>query len=179
MRLPLSARFFVHDQHLVDRDELDAGLVLVVDRALPSEAPAGGELIAEVDLAPDSPGIDVDSYRALVEVAESADRLRLGPALAGDLPDGAETMLTAMLQPLIDHPSAALLRPDVLAFLADSPPLAEPALDPRWRRPAGLGEAAGDDWTPDAPTGLRLFVVDRDEMLALGTTRELGRPDGG
>jgi hypothetical protein len=180
VRLPLSARFFVHDQHLVDRGELDAGLVLVVDRALPSEAPAGGELIAEVDLAPDSPGIDVDSYRALVEVAESADRLRLGPALAGDLPDGTETMLTAMLQPLIDHPSAALLRLDVLAFLADSPPLAEPALDPA--RAASLlasVEAAGDDWTPDAPTGLRLFVVDRDEMLALGTTRELGRPDGG
>jgi hypothetical protein len=180
VRLPLSARFFVHDQHLVDRGELDAGLVLVVDRALPSEAPAGGELIAEVDLAPDSPGIDVDSYRALVEVAESADRLRLGPALAGDLPDGTESMLTAMLQPLIDHPSAALLRPDVLAFLADSPPLAEPALDPALAASLLASvEAAGDDWTPDAPTGLRLFVVDRDEMLALGTTRELGRPDGG
>jgi len=180
VRLPLSARFFVHDQHLVDREEIDSGLVLVVDRALPSDAPDGGELIAEVDLAPGRAGIDVDSYRALVEVAESADRLRLGPAIADDLPDDDEAILAAMLQGLVDHPSSNLLRPDVLTFLADSPRLAEPALDPALAgRLLASIEAAGDDWTADAPTGLRLFLLDREETLALGTTRELGRPDDG
>ena len=36
------------------------------------------------------------SYRALVEVAEPADRLRLGPAIAGDLSDGEEAVLEIM-----------------------------------------------------------------------------------
>jgi hypothetical protein len=180
VRMPLNARFFVHEQRLVDRDELDGGLVLVVDRALPSEAPDGGELIAHVALTSDSPGIDVASYRALVEVAEPADRLRLGPAIARDLSDGEEAVLTAVLQGLVDRPADALLRPEVLAFLADNPPLVEPALDPALAgRLLASVEAAGDDWSPDDPTALRLFVVDRDEMLALGTRRELGRPVDG
>jgi hypothetical protein len=154
--------------------------VLVVDRALPSDAPEGGELIAQVDLPAGRAGIDVDSYRDLVAVAESADRVRLGPAITGDLTAGEAAMLVGVLQGLVEDPSHTLLRPDVLAFLADRPQLAEPALDPALAgRLLASIEEAGDDWAPEAPTGLRLFVVDRDEMLALGTTRELGRPDDG
>jgi hypothetical protein len=180
VRLPLSARFFVHQQHLLDRDEIDGGLVLVVDRALPSDAPDGGELIAQVELPAGRAGIDVDSYRQLVEVAGSADRVRLGPAVAGDLTDGEAAMLGGYLQGLVEDPSHTLLQPEVLAFLADSPPLAEPALDPALAgRLLASIEAAGDEWTPDAPTALRLFLVDRDEMLALGTRRELGPPADG
>jgi hypothetical protein len=106
--------------------------------------------------------------------------VRLGPAVAGDLTDGEAAMLGGYLQGLVEDPSHTLLQPEVLAFLADSPPLAEPALDPALAgRLLASIEAAGDEWTPDAPTALRLFLVDRDEMLALGTRRELGPPADG
>ncbi len=179
VRFPLTSRFFVHDDHLVDRDRLDGGLVLVVDRAVAADAP-DGELIAEADLRPGAEGIDLTAYRALLDEAGAADRLRLGPAVTAELAEDELIFVTTALEGLVDDPEDTLLDPVVLAFLAGRPQLAEPALDPvlAGRLLDSIEAAGDDDWSPEAATGLRLYLVDRDEMLDFATPQELGRPDG-
>jgi hypothetical protein len=173
VRFPLSSRFFVHDDHLVDRDELEGGLVLVVDDELAAEAP-DGELVARADL---STGLDVEAYRALVDAARSADELDLGAELTADLTAAEQALATTVLTGVLDDPGPGLLRTDVLTFLAEHPALAQPALDPGLAADvlASL-DALDDGWRPGTATGLRLYAVDRDEMLDVATVSEVGRP---
>ena len=176
VRFPLTSRFFVHDDHLVDRDGLEGGLVLVVDAALPSEAP-DGDLIAEAPLQPGEPALDVEAYRQLVATAEAAGEVRLGPEVAGALDEDERTLVTATVQGVLDEPERALLDASLLEFLAGHPALAEPALDPGAAADLLASiEDLGDDWDPDRAVGVRLFLVDREAMLDFATTRELGRP---
>jgi hypothetical protein len=173
---PLTSRFFVHDDHLVDRDDLEGGLVLVVDGALPSEAP-DGELIAEARLRPDDPTLDIAAYRELVAAAEAADAVRLGPEVTSALGDDERSIVTAAVEAVVDEPSEALLDANVLEFVAGHPRLAEPALDPdAAARLLASIEPLGDDWDADRAVGLRLFLVDREAMLDFAGTNELGRP---
>ena len=169
---PLQDRFFVHDDHLVDRDGVDGGLVLVVDDELAEPAPAG-ELIAAADLGT---GLAVDDFRALSAAARGADTVELGDALAGSLSPSEVAVVAALLDDARRDPEA-LLRPDLLRFLADHPAPVSPALDPR--RAARLLtslRALDRPWRPGTPTGVRLFLLDRDEVLAEATAAEIGRP---
>ena len=172
LRFPLTSRFFVHDDRLVDRDKLDGGLVLVVDEEMPSDI-TDGELVATADLAS---GFDVDSYRVLVAQAREGDEVRLGASAAETLSSDEELLAGVVLEGVLDNPEESLLRPDVLGFLADHPEIDEPALDPELvTRVLDSIEASEGDWRPSRPTGLRLFLVDREQMLGVATRHEIGR----
>jgi hypothetical protein len=176
VRFPLTSRFFVHDDHLVDRDRLEGGLVLVVDAALPSDAP-DGELIAEARLDPDEPTLDLDAYRELVATAEAAREVRLGPEVTGSLGPDERTLVAAAFRAVVDDPERAVLDTSVLEFVAGHPALVEPALDPdAAARLLASIEDLGDGWDPDGAAGIRLFLVDREEMIDFAGTNELGRP---
>jgi hypothetical protein len=67
----------------------------------------------------------------------------------------------------------------MLAFLADHPILEQPALDPRLAaRVLASIEALGDEWHPGTATRLRLYLVDREELLDVATIHEIGRASG-
>jgi hypothetical protein len=173
VRFPLGARFFVHHDRLVDRDEVTGGVVLVADGELPGPTP-DGDLVAELDLGA---GLDVEAYRALVEAAGDARRtpVELGPELSATLSADEEALVTAMLSDVLDDPEAALLRTDLLAFLAEHPAPESPALDRDLAaRVLASLEADGGDWRPDTATGIRVFVLDRAEVLDFATSGEIG-----
>ena len=174
VRFPLTYRTFVHDSRLVDRHDLSGGLVLVVDDELRTPVD-DGELVADADLGA---GLAVDDYRALVAAAEAADGVVLGDEMAAGLTDGERRAAEAFVDGMLDDPARALLRPDVLTFLAGDPPLAAPALDAdRAARLLASIEDAGGTWRPGTPTALRLYLLDRDELLDAATTAEIG-PSG-
>lgn len=166
IKYPLTSRFFVHDQHLVDRDQVDGGIVLLVDRVLPADAPDGGELVAAIDLAPDA-RLDVTSLDALIAQAESADDVRLGPemerALAALSPE-LELLLTAAFESLADNPRGLLMNPLVLEQLRDHQ-LEHPALDPRLAARVLDSLDDGDPVVAGQATRLRVYLLDRDEVL--------------
>jgi len=174
VRFPLTYRTFVHDSRLVDRHDLNGGLVLVVDDELRTPVD-DGELVADADLGT---GLAVDDYRALVAEAEAADGVVLADEMAAGLTDGERRAAEAFVDGMLDDPAKALLHPDVLTFLAGDPPLAAPALDAdRAARLLASIEDAGGTWRPGTPTGLRLYLLDRDELLDAATTAEIG-PSG-
>jgi hypothetical protein len=177
VRFPLTDRFFVHDSRLVDRADLASGLVFVVDREVESPTPPG-ELIAEVDL---ESGLAVDDYRALVAAAEAADgEVVLGDELAASLADDERALIVSFLDRLLDAPDAVLLNPDLLAFLADNPPLASPALEPeRAARVLASIEGRSTPWRPGTPTSIRAYLLGRDDILATATPGEIGRAGRG
>ena len=170
VREPLGSRFFVHDARLVHRDRLDGGLVLVVDEEMPSRRPPG-ELVAEVDLPG---GFPTAAYRALVAEARSTEAVVLGPdagaALdaAGD--DAAQEAFTRLLDAVVDDPAEALMAPAILDFVIDHP-LAAPAFDPARLREVRAGL---DGWHRGTPTGLRLFLLDEQEIRTIATRGEIG-----
>ena len=177
VKLPLSDRFFVNDDRLVDRDQLDGGLVLVAMSLTPRDPPAGGELIAEVDFGH---GLS-EAYTRLVEAAKATDEVRYGPrtdealdaAAGGD--DDIRGMGESVLLTVVTAPDRALTNPFVLDVL-ESGPLAEPELavdDVRAVREA-LDQLAHDDVAGNV-TGLRLYLLDGDEMLDFAVGSEVGR----
>ncbi len=176
VRYPLTDRFFVHDTHLVDRDAVGSALLFVVDDELPSTTPPG-ELIAQVDL---HAGLAVGDYRALVAAAEDADEVDLGDELGAGLSERERALTTQLVEGLLDDPEAGLLRPDLLEFLAGNPALRSPALDPD--RAARLLDSIEDrtkPWRPGTPTGIRVFLLDREETLATASVVEIGRAADG
>jgi hypothetical protein len=177
VRHPLTDRFFVHDQRLVDRELLDGGLVLVVDTELAAEAPPGA-LVAEADLGTD---LDVDAYRSLVATARAAGEVVPGPAVERALqalPDENVQLMTAvLLAQIADEPEDALLQTVLLEFVRDHP-LVEPAFDPDdIDRVLATLDALDGDSAVDRLTGLRVFLLDRDDMLDVAWTHEVGRAD--
>ena len=176
VRYPLTDRFFVHDSRLVDRDAVGSALLFVVDDELPSTTPPG-ELIAQVDL---HAGLAVGDYRALVAAAEDADEVDLGDELGAGLSERERALTTRLVEGLLDDPEAGLLRPDLLEFLAGNPALRSPALDPD--RAARLLDSIEDrttPWRPGTPTGIRVFLLDREETLATASVVEIGRAADG
>ncbi|MGH9261491.1 MAG: hypothetical protein ACRD08_16625, partial [Acidimicrobiales bacterium] len=104
------------------------------------------------------------------------DEVRLGASVTETLSSDEELFAGVVLEGVLDDPEAGLLRPDVLAFLADHPEIEEPALDPELvTRVLASIEASEGDWRPGRPTGLRLFLVDREQMLGIATRHEIGR----
>ncbi|HET6950004.1 MAG TPA: hypothetical protein VFI47_06505 [Acidimicrobiales bacterium] len=169
VRHPLGARFFVHDQHLVDRDRVTGGVVLVVDGAAPTRTPPG-DLVATASL---DGAAAAHRYRALLAAARD-DEVVLGAgaeaALAGMIP-AEHAFMAAALGAMGDAPEH-LLNPLVLDFLLDHPVMA-PAFDRADLR--AVRDALAGGWDPDDPAELRVYVLDRPQVLATGRVGELGR----
>lgn len=175
VRHPLTDRFFVHDERLVDRERLEGGLVLVVERAaLPGDVPSGGELVTEVDVESD---FDVDAYRSLVATARQADEVRIGAAAeraVDDLPADIGELVSALLDALEDDPRGVMQQRLLLEFLHDHP-IEQPAFDPDdvARVLDTLDAWAGA--TAGPVTGLAVYHLDREEMADYARTSEIGR----
>jgi hypothetical protein len=173
VRLPLSTRFFVHDDRLARRADVDGAVVVVVDRALPTPAPAGGELVSEVDLQPGY-DLDVAAYEALLAQAAAATSepppdLRSLPGLSDD----EARLWAAILEPVARDPER-LARPEVLTFLLDHPDVM-PWLDRELVArvfdtlpPVHELEASG------GMTRLRVYLLDRAETLRTARRSEIG-----
>ena len=148
------------------------GWCFVVDDGLASPTPPG-RLIGRADLGS---GLAVDDYRALVAAAEAADgEVVLGDELAASLTADERVLATASLDGLVDDPEAWLLRPEVLEFLAENPPLTSPALDPdQAARVLASIEGRTTPWRPGTATGIRVFLLDREDILATATPGEIG-----
>jgi hypothetical protein len=176
LRHPAFNRFYVSDQRLADRDEIDGGIVVVVNDDAFRNAPEGGELVAEAELWD---GFDHESYRALVATASDAGELRLGPAgdqAMADLPDDVRLLATGTLARIVDDPEIALQQAPVLEWVRDHPPEA-PALDPAaaGRVLASLDAVDTDDRHTEVAT-LHVYVLDRDEVLRVAGGHEISRP---
>jgi hypothetical protein len=178
VQLPLTDRFFVNDDRLVDREELDGGLVLVAESLSPRPPPPGGELIGRVEFR-DDPS---EAFTRLVEAAEATDEVRYGPETEAALDDvhGGDGSLRDMgesvLLSLVTNPQRSLTNATVLEVL-EAGPLESPELDPDDVRAVRdtLDRLAADDVSGNV-TGLRLYLLDRDEMLDFAVGSEVGRP---
>ena len=174
VRHPLTDRFFVHDERLVDRERLEGGLVLVVERALPGDVPSGGELVTEVDVESD---FDVAAYRSLVATARRADEVRIGAAAeraVDDLPANFGDLVWALLDALEDDPRGVLQQRLLLEFLHEHP-IEQPAFDPRDVARVLDTLDAWDGATAGPVTGMAVYHLDREEIVDYARTAEIGR----
>ena len=106
VHFPLTARYFVHDQRLVERDEVDGAVVLVLDHATPSPTPEGGELVLDLELEPGL-GVDPEAWDELVGQVEASTpptRAELGAALA-DLPPDEAVLWTEIVRSAVGRPA--------------------------------------------------------------------------
>jgi hypothetical protein len=173
---PFTLRFFVHHQRLADRAEVDGAIVVVVDRALPTTPPEGGELVADLDLDPDHE-IDLDAMDRLIGQAQSTSEVRLGPdltvALANMSPERAELLRRSILE-IPRQPGAMLVVPEILELLRDHP-IESPAIDPELAgRVLESLPAEGATPRPGNATRVRVYLLDREETLRTAYTAELG-----
>ena len=170
VRHPLTQRGAVHKDRLVRRSTVDSGLVLVVDTFTKGSAPRG-ELLADVDLG--GRRIDVRAYEALIAQARSGHEVRLGraaeAALAAISDPGLKFVMSQALHEIARQPAQALA-PSVLRFLRDHP-IEEPRLDPALIQ--RVLDTAPELWAADMAVGLRLYLVDRAELLKFAFPVEL------
>jgi hypothetical protein len=170
VRHPLTYRDFVDSSRLVERSAVDTGLVLVVDRATVEGRAPHGDLLAHVDL---DIHLDVPAFEALVAQAQSGHDVQLGRA--------AEEGLEAMSDPFrrlgfslvlgqITRRPREMLTSKTLRFLRDHP-VEQPRLDPALIE--RVLASVPDHWGPDTPVGLRLYRVDRAELLRIAHPGEL------
>jgi hypothetical protein len=167
---PLVDLAFVHDQRLAHRADVDGGIVLVFDAGTEGEAPAGGELVAEV-----TPGASYDTValRALVDQIEGADVV-IGADLQramSAVSDDYARVLTIALDNIARNPAQELLKPPVLDLLA-AHPLVSPRLDPTLIRQ--LRASLPDHPVIGEVSRIRAYLLDRDELLAAAFTIEVG-----
>ncbi|HEY2998280.1 MAG TPA: hypothetical protein VGJ43_06880, partial [Acidimicrobiales bacterium] len=167
---PLVDLAFVHDQRLAHRADVDGGIVLVFDAGTEGEAPAGGELVAEV-----TPGASYDTValRALVDQIEGADVV-IGADLQramSAVSDDYARVLTIALDNIARNPAQELLKPPVLDLLA-AHPLVSPRLDPALIRQ--LRASLPDHPVIGEVSRIRAYLLDRDELLAAAFTIEVG-----
>jgi hypothetical protein len=169
VRHPRTAQGFVDGDRLMDPSTLDTGLVLLVDTSRPA-IPPNGKLLSDIRL-PNR--LDVAAYTALILQAQSAPQVRLGPgaerALGAIADPGERFVIGHALTQIREQPVSTLV-PVVLRFLRDHP-IESPPLDPRLID--RVLRSVPDDWAPDAATGLRLYLVDRAELLRIANPREL------
>jgi hypothetical protein len=176
VRFPRWLWAFVAEDRLASRADVEGALMVVFDEDLPTEAPPGGELVAEHRFVDER--FDVAAYRRLVAAARDADRVRHGPALAQVVDDVAaeeRAFIEALFDQVLDDPESALSSRPVVGLLLEYPPV-EPALDT-----ADLARVEATllaDEAPGGVTGIRIFRLDRDETLTTARRNELGRPDG-
>lgn len=179
VRWPANQRYFIHDARLVDREQLDGGLMLLFDSPLPLDPPAGGELLAEVTLAP---GFDAEAYGELVAAASQHDEVVLGPEgeravdRMGSDKEAVRAYVDAFLDDVVDNPRRAFLNPAILEFVRDHP-LEQPVLDPEAVERVLDGLDVFDSAGP--PIGrMHLYLLDGGEMAELAYPPELDRsPD--
>jgi hypothetical protein len=166
---PLTQRGFVDGDRLVDAATVDRGLVLVVDTSRKGSAPQG-KLLADVDLGSH---LDVGAYTALIAQAQSGRAVRLGRAaesgLAAISDPGTRFVIAHALGQITTQPVQTIV-PAVLRFLRNHP-IEEPRLDPALIERVLASVPA--NWEPNAAVGLRLYLVDRDELLKIAGPREL------
>jgi hypothetical protein len=169
VRHTLSARHFVHDGRLVDRNSVDSGIVLAADSGLPA-VKVPGRLLADVDV---QPRFDATAYRKLLAQARSGGPVRVGHAGERAIKDVRDPRLRFLLAfglgRLHDSPATTLTRP-VLEFLRDHP-IESPQLDPRLIE--RTLDTAPDRWTPRTTLRIRLLLVDRDQLLRMALPGEL------
>jgi hypothetical protein len=191
VRFSLDHRWYVHDDHLADRDSVTSGLVVTVDSGTGTIEPVGDPLAA-VDT---NPGFDSGAHRALTAQIEAADELRLGPeveaalshlpdqwvaAVAGgeapgssialrdvasNMPDGGSQELAILLYlaNLPNEPVTGLLNVDLLEFLRDHQ-LAEPQLDQELI--IRLLDSLPDGAAVREPMRIDVHLLERGELLA-------------
>ncbi len=172
---PLSARFFVHDQRLVHRDTVDSGLLLVVDAELPANMPVGLDKIADLTLPSD---MDLAAYRALVTQVQVGGPVVLGSdaeAAMAAMDEPYRSIYRAVLRDLKTKAGDVLMDRPLLELLRDHP-LESPAIDPAMLRRQLDGLPA--DHLRGAITRIRVYLLDRDEVLRYGFPFELGAPPG-
>jgi hypothetical protein len=162
VRAPLALRGFVHDDRMVDPSTVDTGLVLIGDAAKPANTAPRGILLADVDLR-NRP--DPRAFEELVAQAQTGGEVRLGPAAAEALAAMSDPFqhlsVSVSLADIAQRPRKVLTA-RVLRFLRDHP-IEEPRLDPALidRVLAGVR----GNWSPASTTRLRLYSVDRAELL--------------
>ena len=168
VRHPLTSRGFVHDGRLVDRDVASA-IVLVPGTALQT-VNLPGRLVADVDV---QPRFDAAAYRKLLAQARSGGPVRVGPAAARAIEQTPDRSIRFLLEfglgNLHDDPARTLVRP-VLNFLRYHP-IESPRLDPRLIE--RTLDTAPADWTPQTTLRIRLFLVDRAQLLRMARPGEL------
>lgn len=177
VRHPRSARFFVDDDRLASHADVQAGVVLVVDKDhttdVAEDVAVPGELLVDVD----SRGtIDQVAFDELVDQATAADEVELGPGVESYVDelgsDDARILLQTTFEELLEPKTARRWLQDRnnLELLLDHPP-ARPALDPdlvqRLHDSLPEGQALGGP-PIDGSWRLRVYLLDRDELLAWG-----------
>jgi hypothetical protein len=169
VRLPRASHGFVNDGRLVDRDTVESAIVLVPESELHT-ATQPGRVVADVDVQPD---FDVAAYRRLLAQARSGGEVHVGRAAEQAIEAIADKRLGFVLGfglvKLNTDPARTLTRP-VLEFLRDHP-IESPRLDPRLIERTLA--TAPRDWTPQTILRIRLFLVDRAELLRTAAPGEL------
>jgi hypothetical protein len=170
---PKSARYFVHDSRLIHRETVDGGLMVVVDSELAGQVPVGVEKIADLRLPDD---LDLGAYRALVAQVRVGGDVRLGAdaeAAIEAMDDRVGLIYLTALTNLKTNAGSALIERAIVEFLRDHP-LESPELDPAMvrRHLDGLSP----DHVRGAVTRVRVYLLDRDQVLDHGFPFELGEP---
>ena len=168
VRAPFALRGFVHDDRLVEPSTVDTGLVLLADTTSEMAAPRG-ILLAEVDLG-NRP--DPSAFHALVKQAGTGRKVRLGPAAEEALkaiPDQFQRLFVASNLTELPRRPRQVLSARLLRFLRDHP-IEEPRLDPALIERV-LATVHGS-WSPATATRLRLYSVDRAELLRMSPQLE-------
>jgi hypothetical protein len=159
----------VHGDRLADRATVGSGVVLLVDGVVRQPTP-DGRLLADVDLTED---FDWAAAEALLDQIRSADEVRLDPETEARMEE-APDLSSLLLAPFRDSEPEDRVKvvhdPLALQALLDEPPL-EPRLDP------DLIERVRTT-LPENPRvfRLRVYLLDRPELLAFATSLELGEP---
>jgi len=160
---------FVHDAHLVDPETVRSGLVLVADTAN-ATPPTPGTLLAEVETVP---GYDAEAMDALVRQASTGGPVTLGPdatrALGAIDDPFRHAFLSDVFDKLADEPRR-LMDASVLKFLRDHP-IESPRLAPKLIDRVLASVPTG--WDAQTVLGLRLYLLNRGELLAIVAPDEM------
>ena len=170
IRHPVGSQSFVDADHLAHRSDVQAALVLVVDRQFDvDEAEVSGvpgEVVAEVDARGD---FDWEAWQGLLAEAEATDELVLGPdaeQLIEEQPtEAGQVMTRTYLESFAgDSAPTALADRGNLELLLETP-LEQPAYDPALIRRV-LRTMPDSEPTPEDPRWrFRVFLLDREELL--------------
>ena len=166
---PLGFVGFVDDERLVDPESVRSGLVLVADTATDTPQ-VPGTLLAEVVIEPD---YDADAMDDLIDRVSTGGPVKLGPDATRALADVDDPFLRAYFSEALDRlteESRRVLSRRLLEFLRDHP-LDSPRIDVDLidRVLASVGE----NWNQQTALGVRLYLLDRDQLIAFARENEL------
>jgi hypothetical protein len=193
--------FFVDDERLTSRDTVDAGVLIVVETPGMRFDPPG-ELIGEANIVSGFDGEAYDDLVADAEEyhdAAQGEPIEVGPevreafpdipaevfdyaaAPAGTVdpeevfdripPESVDDVVTlARLLDVAKRPGSALTDRAVLEDIIDHPEVV-PYLDPDMAR--RLLRSLPDEWRANQPLRIQAYLLDREEVLATASRREL------